>query len=272
MTFLRKAASGGQQTQKVEQTQSKIDLVLNKGDELLMAPCRGVLSLVLGILLLLGIGVGTIERVDALPPSCTPVESAPPKIHIVTPRNGDIYVLHQPVLASWTVADPAPSSGLEAVAATAPDDSPLDTNKTGYKTFTVSAVDNCDNAASEVVHYWVVYRAQAQEPLPQTAFGEGSSPQLEALTGQLIPFSFSITDFLGTVVPNAVGTLSVIDPQTREIVSIDQGIIGVFRYDAGANLYRYSLDTSTLAVGNYEIFVQFNDARTLYRILLKLNA
>jgi hypothetical protein len=66
--------------------------------------------------------------------------------------------------------------------------------------------------------------------------------------------------------------LSVIDAQTRAVVSIEKGVIGVFHYDSGASLYRYQLDTSTLNPGNYEVIVQFDDGFTIYRYSLKVDA
>lgn len=232
---------------------------------------RKTLGRTFGILSLLAVGMGTLQA-HAVPPSCVPVETTPPKILIVSPQNQALYVLHQPVSASWVVSDPDPSSGLKLVAATVPDDGSIDTSKTGRKEFTVSAVDNCGNIASSTIHYWVIYRAQALEPLPQAAFDGGTAPSLEGHAEQVIPFSFSITDFFGTSISNAVGTLTVINTHTREILAIDPKIIGIFRYDADVKLYRYSFNTSTLSPGNYEILVQFNDGRTLYRISLTLKA
>jgi hypothetical protein len=222
-----------------------------------------IMGLVLAGALLVGTGaIALSSAVD---------DDTPPEIKIFIPRHGDVYVLHQPVEASWDVSDPEPSSGIKAVLATAPDGEPIDTATVGRKTFRVFAVDEAGNAASAAVHYRVIYRAEILAPLPQAAFAKtGVTPLLSARQGDLIPFAISIRDFFDAVIPSAVGTLTALDAATRAIVSVDDGIIGVFRYDGDAGLYRYTMDTSRLEPGRYEIIVQFNDVVTIYRIAFEL--
>jgi hypothetical protein len=225
-----------------------------------MTRFKRAVYLALGLLLLFGTGLGAVT------------DTTPPVIAIFTPADGSSYILRQPEIVLWVVVDPEPSSGIKFVSATAPDGSPLDTNTVGGKDFTVAAVDNAGNAARRTAHYWVIYRTQAMEPVPQSAFAPGKIPQLEAKAGQAIPFSFAVQDFFAATVSNAVGTLSVLDSQTHAVVAIEKNIIGIFGYDSTAGLYRYALDTSTLKPGNYDVLVQFDDTRTIYRLALKVDA
>lgn len=198
-------------------------------------------------------------------------DTVPPEIKIFIPQRGDVYILNQPVEASWVVEDPQPSSGLKAVIASAPDGEPIDTATVGRKEFRVFAVDEAGNAAFASVPYRVIYRADILEPLPQTAFaGVGAKPPLRAQRGEEIPFVISIRDYFDVAVPKAVGTLTALDPATHAIVSVEDGIIGVFRFDPEAGIHRYTLKTENLEPGQYDLIVQFNDVLTIYRIALEL--
>lgn len=225
-----------------------------------MTRFKRAIYLTFGLLLLFGVGLGAIT------------DTTPPVIALFTPVDGASYILQQPEIVSWIVVDPEPSSGIKAVSATAHDGSPLDTSKVGSKDFTVAAVDNAGNVASRTAHYWVVYQTQAIEPVPQSAFTPGKIPQLEIQAGQPVPFSFSVQDFFAATVPDAVGTLSVLDSQTHAVITIEKNIIGIFHYDSTTSLYHYSLDTSTLKPGNYDLLMQFDDTRTIYRLALKVDA
>ncbi len=227
------------------------------------ARTRKALILLVGGLLL-GVGVGT-AALSGQP------DTVPPEIKVFIPQRGDVYVLNQPVEASWAVEDPEPSSGLKAVLASAPDGEPIDTATVGRKEFRVFAVDEAGNAASVAVPYRVRYRAEILEPLPQAAFAEvGARPPLRALRGEEIPFAISIRDYFDEAVPRAVGTLTALDPATRAIVAVEEGILGVFRFDPEAGVYRYTLRTEGLEPGSYELIVQFNDVLTIYRIAFEV--
>jgi hypothetical protein len=180
----------------------------------------------LALVLLALIGIGSVAATD----------TTPPEISIFSPQNGAIYLLNQPVLASWIVIDPEPSSGIKLILAMAPNGSPVDTATVGSKKFIIIAEDNAGNTASQTVDYGVAYRALAVDPVPEKTFVNTKVPQLEVKVGQIIPFSFAIKDFSNTIVVKALGTLSVIDAQTRAVVSIEKGVIGVFHYDSGASL------------------------------------
>jgi hypothetical protein len=216
----------------------------------------------LGLALLTLIGMGSV----------TATANTPAGIIIFSPQNGAVYLLNQPVTVSWVVIDPGPSSGIKSIFTTADDGSLLDTSTVGWKRFIVVVVDTAGNKAAREADYWIAYRAQAIEPTPQSDFVPAKVPQLVAKVGQTIPFSFTIKDFFDVTAPNAVGTLSVFDTKTQAIVAISKDIIGIFRYDNQARLYRSQLDTSALKPGNYEVIVQFDDGLTIYRYLLTVSA
>lgn len=224
---------------------------------------------VLGKILLVG---GLLLGLGAVALSSPPPDTVPPEIRVFTPQRGDVYILHQPVAASWVVSDPEPSSGLKAVIASAPDGEPIDTASVGRKEFRVFAVDEAGNASSVSVPYWVIYRSEILKPLSQTAFsGVGAKPPLRVRRGEEVPFAISIRDHFDRVVPKAVGTLTALEAATRTVVSVEEGIVGVFQFDPEAGVYRYTLKTEGLEPGQYEILVQFNDVLTIYRIALELS-
>lgn len=222
----------------------------------------GGLPLLFGALVAIALGAVTSMGADA--------DSVPPEIDIIAPSDGAVFILRQPVIASWEIHDPLPSSGIQSIYSSAPDGAQIDTASPGRARFTVAATDGAGNQSIETVPYWVVYRIRPKEPFTQGAFAEADTPVLEVEAGREIGFGFAVRDFFDRPIPNAIGTLSVLDSDTREIIPVGENAIGLFTYDEESQLHRYVLATSGLQPGDYLILVQFDDTKSIFRVELRL--
>ena len=210
-----------------------------------------------GTILVAAIGVGAAD-------------TQPPTVQIETPQDGANYLLNEPVEVAWTVDDAFPGSGLKTVLATQPNGARLDTNIAGEHVFVVTAEDHAGNQTQRQVRYWVVYDVTMEKPLAPSAFEDEAPPEMTVDVGTEIPFRFQVLDFFEQPVNDASGTLSVLDAETREIVFFGDDGVGVLQFNSETETYDFSLDTASLSADDYQVLIQFNDGRTIFRIDLTL--
>lgn len=216
---------------------------------------------------LVGLLLGTIVLGSL---SIGAADTQPPMIEIDTPQDGASYLLHDPVRVAWSVQDVFPGSGLKSVLATQADGDPLNTETAGEHVFTVLAEDNAGNQARKLVRYWVTYDVVIEKPLAPSAFEDEDPPSMTVPAGTEIPFSFAVRDFFEQPVESASGTVSVLDAETHEIVYLDEDGIGVLSFNPESATYEFTLDTEGLSADDYQVLVQFNDGRTVFRTDLTL--
>lgn len=217
-----------------------------------------LIGLVLGTALLGALGMGAAD-------------AEPPAIQIDTPRDGASYLLNEPVQVAWSVRDVA-GSGVKSVLATQANGEQLNTGVAGDHAFSVRAEDNAGNQAQERARYWVVYDVAVERPLGPSAFEGDTPPSMTVSAGAEIPFSFKVRDFFEQPVHNASGTISVLDAETGEIVYLGEDGVGVLHFDPETSTYDYALSTDPLAANEYQVLVQFNDGRSIFRVDLTLES
>lgn len=216
-----------------------------------------LVGLLLGTVVLGSLGMGAAD-------------TQPPVVDIETPSDGASYLLHEPVEVSWTAEDVFPGSGLKSAFATQADGDGLATSSPGEHVFTVVAEDHAGNRVQRQVRYWVVYDVVIEKPLAPSAFEGSTRPNMTISAGTEIPFSFTVRDFFERTVEVASGTISVLDADTREVVYLGDDGIGVLQFNSETETFDDTLDTGQLAAGEYEVLIQFNDGRTIFRIDLTL--
>ncbi|MGH2763762.1 MAG: DVUA0089 family protein [Thermoleophilaceae bacterium] len=84
-------------------------------------------------------------------------DRAPPRIELLAPLDGAVYLLEEEVRADYSCADEPGGSGLARCTGDVPDGSPVDTGSVGRHEFTVDAADLAGNLASVTHSYRVVY-------------------------------------------------------------------------------------------------------------------
>jgi hypothetical protein len=85
------------------------------------------------------------------------VDVTPPRIQLLSPLDGAVYLLDEEVRADYGCADEAGGSGLASCAGPVPDGAPVDTGSVGAREFTVAAADAAGNSATATARYRVVY-------------------------------------------------------------------------------------------------------------------
>lgn len=216
-----------------------------------------LIGLLMGTALLGTIGLGAAD-------------TQPPMIQVETPQEGASYLLNEPIQVQWSAQDIFPGSGLKAALATQASGADLETGTPGDHIFTVLAEDNAGNQTQTQIRYWVVYDVVIEKPLAPSAFEDSTPPEMALPVGTEIPFSFAVRDYFERPVKSASGTVSVLNAETREIIYIGEDAVGILRYDAETDAFDYTLDTGPLNADEYQVLVQFNDGRTIFRIDLTL--
>lgn len=185
------------------------------------------------------------------------IDKTMPAIVINTPADGGVYLLNSSLVANWDVVDSL--SGIASVNGIAAGER-VDTSTVGAKTFTISAVDNAGNNATNTSSYAVVYDFQGFMPPIKvnnsSIFKHGST----------IPVKFRIADADGRYVSTAVANLTYqkisgdILGSIEEPVSTSASDTGnMFRYNTEDYLYIYNLNTDDMSTGTYQLNINLDD-------------
>jgi len=176
------------------------------------------------------------------------VDKKPPEITLTSPSSGAIYIIAQPVQASYECTDGG--SGVKTCSGTVANGAVIDTRTVGYKTFSVSATDEVGNASSVTVTYIVTYAICPQ-----------FDQEKEHNSGSAVPVRIQICDFFGTNLSSAM-----IEVTAEAIVHVtsntsyppqDEGNSspgGVFRHVGGTGPeagYLFNVMTKDLPAGQY---------------------
>ncbi|TAK09407.1 MAG: hypothetical protein EPO39_02430 [Candidatus Manganitrophaceae bacterium] len=163
--------------------------------------------------------------------------------------------------ASATLDGSAVSSGAQVIL-----------NRAGLHTFSLTAFDRAGNSAGQSVNFTVGYQFNGFLP-PLTAGGD--APVFEI--GSTIPVMFQLTDANGSAVSTAVARLSLQryvegEPVGPPIEATSFGSINIgnlFHFD-GIH-YSYSLSTSTLIAGSWQLRAALDDG-SVHTIEIRLKA
>ena len=205
------------------------------------------------------------------------LDITPPAIEIRTPADLAVYLLHEIVLADWTV------SGADGgtITASAPSGSPIDTMSGGEHVFSVTAVDASGNTTSAAVAYSVQYQLlidPATGVLEFVIVGEGdddAAPPEEFLTvayGLPIHIGCALLDTAGEAVLNLQLALTIVrvlpgdDGETYEILQLI-----MVDYDDNSGCYAQTLceaEGILLEPGLYDLWLGLGDGRSLRQRIL----
>ncbi len=186
------------------------------------------------------------------------IDKTQPHVTINTPANGGIYILNQTLIADWSAIDSL--SGLTSATGTLPNGAAIDTSIVGTKTFTVVAMDNADNTATQTSSYTIAYNFLGILPPIRE---DGSSV---FKLGGTIPVKFRIADASGNYASTAVANITYqkitdeILGTVEEPVSISEANEGnTFRYDNINNYYIFNLGTTGMDIGTYQLNINLDD-------------
>ncbi len=200
------------------------------------------------------------------------LDITPPTVEIRTPADLAVYLLHEIVLADWSV------SGVEGgiVHATAPDGAPIDTSSGGTHVFSVTAIDASGNTASASVTYSVQYRLLIDPTTGVMEFvvvadgEEDAPPPDEFLTvayGLPIHIGCALLDQAGVPVQNLQLALTIVrvlpseDSESYEILHLIS--VG---YVEESGCYTQTLCEESglmLEPGLYDLWLGLGDGRSL---------
>jgi hypothetical protein len=181
------------------------------------------------------------------------LDATPPTITIAAPL-AMTYMLHASVVSSYSCSDVG--SGIGVCIGSTPVGSAIDTSTVGTRSFTVTAVDNAGNPATQTIHYAVGYGVSV-------VYDESKVHK----SGSTVPLKVQLIDALGINVSSAAVavtavSLDLISSQTSGVLD-DSGNANVdnsFRYDAASAAYIYNLSTTGLSTGVWELhFVATGD-------------
>jgi subtilisin len=186
------------------------------------------------------------------------IDHVSPEITINSPVNGRIYLLHQSLIANWSVSDV--SSGIATATGTYPSGSAINTNSVGTKNFSVYAKDNAGNTNIKNVTYYIRYNFGGfLEPINKDGSSIFKQPNK-------VSIKFQLRDANGNYVNNAVAKLnySIISPKIigkyfKSSTTDPATNGGVFKYNSKDKIYFYNLETKGLASGTWQLRVDIND-------------
>jgi hypothetical protein len=196
-----------------------------------------------------------------------PVDRTPPTISITAPVS-QVYALNQVVNAEYACADTG--TGVASCIGPVANGSPIDTATPGVKTFTVNAVDNAGNTASQTVSYSVA--SSSTSPTLCLLYDDGKSYK----KGSTVPLKLQLCDETGANISSAstvlqAGSLTKVDDTTSgelepsSSANPDQN----FRYDPSlgdGGGYIYNLSTKGLSPGTWTLSFTVSGSQQTYSI------
>jgi hypothetical protein len=191
------------------------------------------------------------------------LDTTPPVITLIMPKDGATYLKNQAVTADWSTWDAY--SGVATQSGTVPSGALIDTASFGAKSFTVTASDVAGNSATTTVAYAVPFAsAGLLSPLSPT--------KISLVSGGSASVKFQIFDTGGKSVSTLTPVLHLAKLMTGGVwgpefdpTSTSAPKNGtVFRYDTQAKQYIYSLNTKALASGTYRLRIAVAGGGELY--------
>ena len=197
------------------------------------------------------------------------IDTTGPAIVVVSPQNGQFFVLNQQITPDFTCGEGA--GGIDAAACTiTPSADPYTATPLGPGTFSVNATDDAGNSASASVQYSVIYKFTGFLAPLQTAGTNSDSGSFNA--GNIIPVEWQLQD-AGDVYFSDLATLRTI--QAFPNATCSGGPAGTatalydssngtgqlaFSYDMPNNRFVFNWDTTGLSAGCYNLVVTPDDA------------
>jgi sugar lactone lactonase YvrE len=187
------------------------------------------------------------------------IDLTPPTVALTQPRDGAVFVLHQPVVVDYACSDSlsggASCTGPLAAGAT------LDTSAVGSHAFTVTALDRAGNQATVTHHYAVHYAFEGffrpLVNLPLTNRGPA---------GRTFPVRFAIRDAHGRPVPDPAAIPEIMAAPAScgtaaadvagEETSLD---IGGLKYHPDSGTWHFNWKTHKGQVGCWTVAVRLAD-------------
>ncbi|MDD1655434.1 MAG: Ig-like domain-containing protein, partial [Methanomicrobiales archaeon] len=197
------------------------------------------------------------------------IDKTPPLVTIMDPANGGVYLLRQALTASYTAEDPV--SGVASVIGTVPNGGTVPTDAVGSKTLSVVATDVAGNQRTEISSYSIQYQFSGILPPIDT---DGSSV---FRNNSAVPVKFRLTDAQGKAVTTATVRLFLTrfyrDQPSSEIPAVSPGkanMDSLFRYDRDENLYIFTMDTTRMVDGTWQLRIELDDGSSkIIRIRLR---
>jgi hypothetical protein len=201
-----------------------------------------------------------------------------PVIEIRVPADLAVYLLHEVVLADWSVFD---ASGPLTVSATVEVGMPINTSSGGTRDFTVTAVDPSGNSSTETVTYSVRYQLVIDPDTGVLEFivvVEGEEPPVPPDApivvehGQPIHIGCGLLDVLGDPVTGLQLTLTIVRVTPGEPLEAYEilYLLGV-DYDEETCCYSTELCEDAgivLDPGLYDLWLGLGDGRNLKQRVL----
>jgi len=192
-----------------------------RDDEVVFRALRGAVPVSMG---------GLVRRLDEGAEASVPIDRTPPRIDVQRPKADAIYLLKQPVKASFSCVDDR--SGVATCDGAVPNDSAFATSSVGVSSFTVAAADEAGNTGSASVPYKVTYRIAAR-----------NDEVTRADRKTRVAFRLEDADGVNLSAPGIVATALELASANGTIHLENAG----FRFDPGARAYELDLDTGDLA-------------------------
>jgi hypothetical protein len=192
------------------------------------------------------------------------IDETPPIVTVSVPGDGAIYLLDQPVTASWSASDAL--SGLASASGTVASGSPIDTpfSALGPHTFSVTGLDNAGNSTT-VTHTYFVQYSSAIGHVVLSPIQTGAVFKV----GSTVPVKFQVFDFFGTSIgtPGVVQSFVLVgtSASTTELNQpLSTSADGGFRWDPTAQQWVFNLSTDGGTSGlTYDYQIGLNDGTAI---------
>ncbi|MDD1651912.1 MAG: PxKF domain-containing protein, partial [Methanomicrobiales archaeon] len=161
--------------------------------------------------------------------------------------------------------------GVASVIGTVPNGGTVPTDAVGSKTLSVVATDVAGNQRTEISSYSIQYQFSGILPPIDT---DGSSV---FRNNSAVPVKFRLTDAQGKAVTTATVRLFLTrfyrDQPSSEIPAVSPGkanMDSLFRYDRDENLYIFTMDTTRMVDGTWQLRIELDDGSSkIIRIRLR---
>jgi hypothetical protein len=204
------------------------------------------------------------------------VNASPPTITISSPANSAVFLLNQPVQASFAAAGNC--TGAITVTGTVGSGQPIDTGSVGMKSFTVTATDSCGNTSSVTHTYLVQYAPigtscmvnNSLEPghqILQPINPDGSSSFKK---GRTVPCKFRVFDAnCASIGTPGVVTSFVLYATSIGAPGVNEEVVSTtpdtqFRWDSEEQQWIFNLATKNLSsLKTYYYRITLNDGTSI---------
>lgn len=194
-------------------------------------------------------------------------DATAPTIGLVTPADGAIYLLREPVAADYGCADA--TAGLASCTGTVADGAPIDTATVGTKTFEVRATDAAGHETVAAVTYLVQYaqgtpcRGGPSHEILEPIAADGSA---EVRRNSTVPAKFRVCDYAGVPVASP-GVVESFRITSVDGLAVDHAVPSTSAHEqfrTGNGLWTYQISTKSLQPGSsYGFTIGLDDGTSI---------